>query len=588
VRRLGTIALLFALAAGGSFVAAQEQQHDIVLSDGGDQEETASPVGGLAFVDEIEVTVVNVIAYVTDKKGNSIDDLTKEDFRIFQDGEERPISNFQLYTKELIRNYYRTEDNPALAAARLPRTDTGEAALETALTQIQPVWMMIFIDNDNLRPLDRNRVLSQTQAFIRTNVEPPVQMMVVVYNKTLAVMQDFTSSSDQVMDALKSLRMHTGGRTSRDNSRNEFYAELDRFNQEQGQSSVNSVQRARTLAFGFAEEEQNALYFTMSAVREAVNMMSGLPGKKMILYISNGLPMIPGIDLFYAMSNAFDDPGLVTEGTRYNQSRLFDGLVKNANAQGVTFYTIDASGLQNVAMSSAEYHGRRDAMAATLGQTNYLDTLRMMADDTGGVAIFNTNDVRARLDRIEQDFFNYYSLGYNLQATGNDRVHRIKVRIPDHPEYRIRYQRRIVEKSLESRVQDRVLTGLMIPLDDNPLDVAVTTGNPAPASEKRWTVPFELTFPIQKVALFPQGDDYIGRVALFLAVRDTDGKQSDLIRQEHEVIVAPADYEDAQRRRFTIKADLLMEAGSYKISVGLLDHITRQVGYVTSSVAVGN
>ncbi len=587
MKRAITITLLLALSASGAFVSAQEREHDAVDGQTADNGPPEELIGGLAFVDEIEVTVVDVIAYVTDKKGNAVSDLTKDDFRIYQDGDERPISNFQLYTEELIRNYYQAEENPALAAATAPMPEeTGETAPQ-ALKQIQPIWLMIYIDNDNLRPLDRNRVLSQTQAFIRENAQPPVKMMVVSFNKSLSVMQEFTTDSNEVMAALKGLRMHTGGRSSLDNTRTEFYDELDRYNTEQGQSSTNSVHRARSLAFGFAEEEQNALFFAVGALREAVNMMAGLPGKKMILYVSNGLAMIPGIDLFYAMSNAFGDPGLITEGTRYNQSRLFDALVKNANAQGVTFYTISASGLQNSTMTTAQYSGRRDVQSASLEASNYLDSIRFMADETGGVAIFNTNDVTARLDRIEQDFYSYYSLGYNLQSSGADRVHRIKVEIPSHPEYQIRYRRRIVEKSTESRVQDKVLTGLLIPLDENALEIAMTTDMPVPASEKRWTVPFKLTFPLANVALIPQGDEYVGRVAMFLAARDTGGKQSDVVRQEHEVRVAAGDYEDAKDRTFTIRASLLMEDGRYKVSAGLLDSLTRQTGFVSSSVIVG-
>jgi hypothetical protein len=75
-------------------------------------------------------------------------------------------------------------------------------------------------------------------------------------------------------------------------------------------------------------------------------------------------------------------------------------------------------------------------------------------------------------------------------------------------------------------------------------------------------------------------------VSLFIAARDTEGKQSDVVRQEHEVRVAAADYEEAQRRRFSVQASLLMEAGSFKVSVALLDQMTRQAGFTTTSVVV--
>jgi len=573
VKGLATTALVAALIGGSSLLLGQDQE-------AGDRD-SIRPIGGLAFVDELEVTVVNVVAYVTDKHGASVNDLTKDDFRIFHDGEERPISNFQLYTEELIRSYYQAEE-----AVPLGPTPSAEQAAAEPPADIQPVWVMILVDNDNLRPLDRNRVLGQLRTFVRENSQPPVKMMVASTNKALKVEEEFTDDSSAILGALEGLKMTTGGRTNRDSSRADVYDEIDRFTEAQSSSGDASLQQARSLAVSFAEEELNDLQFTFGAIREAVNLLAGLPGKKMILHVSNGLPMTPGLDLFYALSNAYNEPGMVTEGMRYAQTRQWESLVKNATSQGVTFYPIGAGGLENITMGSAEHNAPRDTMAASMEHDNYIDSLRFMADETGGVAIVNANDIRPRLDRVEQDFYSYYSLGYNLQMSGSDKVHQIKVTLPDHPDYEIRYRRRFVEKALESRVQDRVLTGLVIPLDENPLAITLETGDQAPASADRWTVPFKLSFPLANIALLPEGSDYIGRVTLFVAARDTKGKQSDLVRQEHEVRVAAADYEEAQRSRFAIKASLLMEAGSFKVSVGLLDQMTRQAAYTTSSVVV--
>jgi VWFA-related protein len=573
VKGLATTALVAALIGGSSLLLGQDQE-------AGDRD-SIRPIGGLAFVDELEVTVVNVVAYVTDKHGASVNDLTKDDFRIFHDGEERPISNFQLYTEELIRSYYQAEE-----AVPLGPTPSAEQAAAEPPADIQPVWVMILVDNDNLRPLDRNRVLGQLRTFVRENSQPPVKMMVASTNKALKVEEEFTDDSSAILGALEGLKMTTGGRTNRDSSRADVYDEIDRFTEAQSSSGDASLQQARSLAVSFAEEELNDLQFTFGAIREAVNLLAGLPGKKMILHVSNGLPMTPGLDLFYALSNAYNEPGMVTEGMRYAQTRQWESLVKNATSQGVTFYPIGAGGLENITMGSAEHNAPRDTIAASMEHDNYIDSLRFMADETGGVAIVNANDIRPRLDRVEQDFYSYYSLGYNLQMSGSDKVHQIKVTLPDHPDYEIRYRRRFVEKALESRVQDRVLTGLVIPLDENPLAITLETGDQAPASADRWTVPFKLSFPLANIALLPEGSDYIGRVTLFVAARDTKGKQSDLVRQEHEVRVAAADYEEAQRSRFAIKASLLMEAGSFKVSVGLLDQMTRQAAYTTSSVVV--
>jgi hypothetical protein len=228
-------------------------------------------------------------------------------------------------------------------------------------------------------------------------------------------------------------------------------------------------------------------------------------------------------------------------------------------------------------------------MMSSIGRNNFTDSLRYLADETGGTAIFNTNDIAPRLEFISQDMFTYYSIGYPLQATGQDKVHRVKVKLRDDPafsDYEIRYRSRFVEKSLETRVQDRVVSSLVFEIDENPMGLEVVAGTPAAATADRWLVPAHLSFPLSSVALLPEGEDLVARIVLFIAARDTDGKKSDLVRQAHEIRVPAARYQDAQTKNFGIDTQLLMESGRYKIAIALLDPLTRQVSYRTISTAV--
>jgi hypothetical protein len=273
----------------------------------------------------------------------------------------------------------------------------------------------------------------------------------------------------------------------------------------------------------------------------------------------------------------------------YDRSRMYQQLATTANAQDVTLYMIDASGLNVGGMGSAEYATARDPRSVSMGMNNYTDSLRYLADETGGIAIINTNDIAPRLDLITQDMFTYYSIGYPLQASGHDKVHRVKVKLRDDPafgDYELRYRPRFVEKSLETKVQDRVLSSLVFEIDENPMDLRVETGTPAPASEKRWLLPTHLSFPLANVALLPEGEDLVARIVLFVAARDADGKKSDLVRQTHEIRVPADQYEEARDKRYGIDSTLLVESGRYKISVALLDPLTRQVSYQTISTAV--
>jgi len=528
-----------------------------------------------------------LVVHVTDKRGMAITNLTKDDFEIYQDGELKQITNFKLYTDEVIRSELEMSTDPATPEA-------APVADETTGAGPQPVHLVLYIDNENLDPLDRNRVLSQTRDFVRTSLHPPARMMVVSYQRSFEVLQEFTSDPQEVLKAMRVVRTYTGGRTERDNTKQDISEQIHRFKEDyqSGRSQsgpTNDISQVYAQIDGYARETVNNLQFTLDSLRQIITSLTGLPGKKGIIYVSNGLPMTPGMDLFYEASQAMGDTSMMSRMFEFDRSRSYKQLAATANSQDVTLYTIDASGLSLGSMGSAEYATSRDPSIISIGINNYTDSLRYLADETGGIAIINTNDIAPKLDLIAQDMYTYYSVGYPIQATGHDKVHRVKVKLRDDPafaDYELRYRPRFVEKSLETKVQDRVVSSLVFEIDENPMDLEVETGIPATASENRWLLPAHLSFPIKNVALLPEGEDFVARIVFFVAARDADGKKSDLVRQVHEIRIPASEYEVAKEQRYGIDTNLLMEAGRYTVSIALLDPLTRQVSYKTVSVPV--
>ncbi len=546
----------------------------------GEKESGLTPIGGLTFADEFELTVVNVMAHVTDKKGNLVTDLTKEDFRIVQDRQEKEISNFQLYTEAVYEQY-------AAAAAKLP---PGMPLPESTI-EPQPVNMVVYIDNDNLHPLDRNRVLRNVREFVAENLRPPMQMMVVEGSLgNLKILQSFTSNSREVRDSLRGMTSRAGGRPGRDSARQGVLERMQHEIENYGLASGLAVRGTRSYneMMTYAEEEAHNVMLSIDRLREVVTFLAGLPGRKSVLYISNGLPMVPGLDLFNAFSDAYNDPTILAETQRFDRSSAFKSVVAAANSQNVSFYTIGAGGLEVVGMSANEYRGNRGPMVTSLGAETYLESLRYMARGTGGLAITKTNDFDAGLKRIENDLYTYYSLGYPLVQTGRDKVHHIKVTLPGHPELVIRFRSSFVEKSLETRVQDRTLAGLLHDLNENPMDLECVTGMATPAANDLWMVPMAVSFPIERVALLPEGEFYVGRVVIFVTTRDSDGRRSEIVSQESEIRLPAAIYEQIRDSRFDIDLSLLMEAGSYRVAIGLMDQITRQASYQTITTVVSS
>ena len=121
------------------------------------------------------------------------------------------------------------------------------------------------------------------------------------------------------------------------------------------------------------------------------------------------------------MGNRFADTDLAIE---------LNELGREANRANATFYTIDPSGLvagqdldQQVDQSEWETHLRKSQ-----------DSLRVLAEQTGGIAVVNTNDFDKALKRIDAETSDYYVLGYystNPDPTQRRRLVDIKVKKPD-------------------------------------------------------------------------------------------------------------------------------------------------------------
>ncbi|MEW5877913.1 MAG: VWA domain-containing protein [Acidobacteriota bacterium] len=534
-------------------------------------------VGGLRFFDVTEITIVNVDVSVRDKNGPVLG-LTKDDFLVFQDGKPQDITNFAVYTRKVERREPAPTPTPTPAPTAVP---TPTAAPEEAPPKREPRFLTLYVDNENIHPINRNRVITRLVEFVNENLHAPDQVMVASFQKSLKILQPFTSDPQEVADALRGLRKYTGGRSDMMSTRKDIEDFIH-----QNANNPDTLERAMGRARAFAREQRNTLIFSVRALQDIMTMMAGLPGKKAIIYVSDGLPMSPGLELFYEIQENYRETGAVSQSREFDATEMFRSLVNTAAAANITLYTVDARGLESELGIEAENRAPRSTLAASIARSNYQDSLVYMAEQTGGIAIVNTNDVGPGLEKIATDFETYYSLGYRLIPTGEDRIHRIEVKVKNHPEYQLSYRRTFIEKSLPTRIADRVITGLAFDLDDNPLDIELRTGEPAPASDRYWTLPVEIRVPIRKLALVPSGDDFVGSMMVYYAARDDEGKQSDLQRRQHDVRIPKAEYEAAQDKYFTVTASLLLEPGTYRISVGVRDVLTNQAGFAAVRRAV--
>ena len=530
------------------------------------QKPPSGQVGGLHFVDTSEITIVTVDVSVRDKNGVVLN-LKPESFEVYHDGKLQEIANFSAFVRT------QPTPAPAVSATAVP-TAAPTPTLAPPAPPSEPRFLVVYVDNENIMPFNRNRVLTRLNDFLRNNLRPPDKVMVVSYQRSMKVIQSPTSDVEDAVDALRTLRTYTGGRSDVNSDRKQL-EEYINDNAEQANTLENAEGRARA----FAREQKNSLTFTVRTIQELVTMLAGVPGRKSIIYVSDGLPMSPGLEVFYEIQDRYRDPSAVSQAAEFESTTLFRSLVTSAAAAGVTFYTIDARGLESELGMEAENRQARSTLSAAIARSNYQDSLVYMAEQTGGTAIINTNDVAVGLEAIATNLETFYSLGYRLIPSGQDRLHRVEVRVKGHPEYRLNYRRSFIEKSLPSRVGDQVVSGLVFDPESNVLGIEALAGEPSPSSGGRWALPVEIRLPIDKLAMVLDGEELAGYVVAYYAARDDEGKQSDLQRVEHAVRIPSAEYGKAKGQYYTLTASLLLEPGNYRLSVGVRDQLTNQAGF---------
>ncbi|MDH3744403.1 MAG: VWA domain-containing protein [Acidobacteriota bacterium] len=562
-RRHSAISALVVL----SLLASGSPAQDIEAEDRKDPQD--------AFFETVDVNVVNIEVFVSDKSGQPVTGLTRDDFEIFDDG--RPVQ---------ITNFYAVADGrPAvpLTVVERPESQVTEPTPVVArqLPEDQRLHLVVYIDNFNIEPLHRNRIFNRLRQFIH-RLDEEDRVMLVSYDRTLNVRHRFTDNPLLVTSALTELETVTGFRSQANRERRDILKAIDN-----AESSTNVLLRTRQ----HASSIMNDLRFTLDAMREMIFSLSGLPGRKALLYASDGLPMVPARDLFFTIRQKFQDMSAALESQQFDATRQFQTLANQANSAGVTFYTIDASGLQSLTAGDAE-NARASSvdgggpLADSTNLANLQSSIRFIAERTGGTAIVNANDIRRGLSRVEGDFKNYYSLGYSPIRDSDGRFHKVEVKTV-RKGLEVRHRAGYRDKPMSQKMSERTASSLRYGYQVNPLGVRLGVGESS-RQDDNFVVPFVVQIPLDKVELVPRGTIYEGRVELYFTAMDEEGALSEIQQDKISIEIPPADLETAQTQHYTYELSLLMRPGRHVFGAGIRDEYGASASFVSRSVVAGS
>ena len=537
------------------------------------------------LVRNVDVTVTNIDVVVTDSKGNRVRNLAKEDFDVYEDGKLQPLTNFYAVDGGKVV-FFGNEAVPGEAPAPAPLpASTPVPAPEPAREPVDPAVaplpvprtrIVIFIDNLSLQPFNRNRVLRSVQTWVRENVKDNVEAMVVTWDRSLKVRRKFTNDGREVSDVLKQQEdLSTLGQT-RLSERSDIIRRID-----DSKSETEAFSEARQYALSY----KNDIDFTVDALKKTIDQLAGVEGRKILLHVSEGLPQSPGAELWKYVQDKFRTQTGGLSQFEFDKTAAYLGIIRAANAAGVSMYMVDASGLSIDSGISAENRTTSTKIDAFVERTNLQSMIQLMAEETGGRAILNRNDVTGPLNEMRGDYTSYYSVGYRSLKSGGERPRKLQVTMKKKG-LKARARRSYVEKGLETRITEAVTSALYFAREDNPLGVGVEVGQAAPADAQNYLVPIRIRVPFSRITLLPEGPIVLGGVILYFIVVDSEGKQSELANQIVPVEVDARELGNLSRRDFVYDARLLMIPGGQRLSLAVRDEPTNTVSYVQKSVFV--
>ncbi|MDX2032079.1 MAG: VWA domain-containing protein [Blastocatellia bacterium] len=400
------------------------------------QEQAAIRIGS-------EEVLLDVVA--RDKKGRPITDLKPEEIEVFEDGVRQQVTSFRKVDRTQLGE---TEAPAAPAAGGRPAAGASAkpAAVVDPLRQINLVTMIFERLNNESRVLARDAATE----FLKSELRPNTMVAVFSLDQRMNVLQQFTNNYDRLKQAVDRA---TGAASTQFSEQSEsIRRELETM--VSAQTSVDSLSAnaqqtggqgigASAVAAKLAEMTINTLRTTDEAQRQMqgasslfsllamVKEQRRLAGRKTVLYFTEGLKVTP------------------------NLTDIFRSTISAANRANVSFYTVDARGLQtgrqteearealNAAVSASQQQQRsRGNQPVTREQAKAFDTaedsilknsqdnLAALAESTGGFLIANTNDIRTPVKRIGAEIANYYELSYSPTAREYDgRFREIKVNI---------------------------------------------------------------------------------------------------------------------------------------------------------------
>jgi VWFA-related protein len=534
----------------------------------------ASPAASNSVPDSIseaiEVRVVSIDVVVRDKSGRQVNDLRREDFNLQVDGRKTEITNFFLNSGE----------------AQAPVAGSPEAASPTQGTiaiPAPPLHIVVFLDNYNMSPFDRNRRVKELRTFLSTSVKPSDKIMLVTHDPGLHVRLKFGDDPHGIDALLEKIAKENSEGLNKVLTQKHTFDDIADLIRTQG--CANGFDAAKGVARSYATRVLAETRLTYSNLHHLVESLGGLEGKKALLYVGDGLPHLVGSDVLGQIEELCPSQSTLMNSAaadQYITTAPMHQVIADANANFVTFFTLEASGLQSY--SNQDYAGASFELLQRIALDRQ-DSLVALARETGGRSALNGNDFRHDLQEIAGELQTSYSLGFTPVAGASGATHSIKVEM-NRPGLKVSYRNGYRDRSVKEQVEGQLEAALLYSQTANPLGATIKVGTATPADHGRFTVPLQVRVPFRLLTLIPQEDAHRGSVSFLVSDIDAHGGIAPAQHANLPLRVPESDFKHVQASQMGYDIKVVVEPGHQRLALVIRDDVSKTTSTLTQELDI--
>jgi VWFA-related protein len=369
---------------------------------------TPSPTGQPQYTIRTRVPLTIVDVTVTDAKGHPVHDLKQSDFTLLEDNHEMHPNSFEEHRAD-------QAPPPETTPLTLPPNTFTNAAPAANAAHPGPLFLLL-LDELNTPEQVQQQITKRMLDFV-TTLKPQTKIAVFRLTTSLSVLQGFTSDRDLLKASLTSKSNFAWPSPIGDGSADKT--------EEEGNHSALQGQ------------------YTLSAMRQLARYVSGMPGRKSLIWFSGSFPLkFPPVSDSVAFPPDFLPPGVdpdtvppIPEMYDFtDEMKAATDLMAHAH---LALYPIDWRGpkaLQTCGKCQSGLSNSANMLFAERG------TMQDMADQTGGKFFYNTNDFAGSVDEAIDAGSNFYTLTYTPANQSLDTRYRtIKVTV-SQPNLKLTYR----------------------------------------------------------------------------------------------------------------------------------------------------